>query len=446
MWTLLPKEYTSEYEQKHRLFEKYPEREYILYSNDTHHLLPRYFHINYPYDKLIIHIDKKFTPKDMVDVEFTQPLLDYQEPIVKTFIDKYNSQGYVNGLLNARPGSGKSAISIYLACQFKRKTLIVVDNQKLKEQFIETIVKFTNLTEDDIGFIQGSKFDTDKPITITMVQTLLSKLKRNLKDFYVKIRDCGFDFVIYDEVHKTSAGPKYAMSTLFIKSQNIIGLSATPYVRDVHALLLFNTIGDIIHTSKDYECIPKIIYATYDSHIDQRIKNRSHYMRDYIKLQSFYNSVIYDNIQYLGIIYKLVKKCVESGHTTIVLVSTVKQIESIIEHLAKRDITAEPLYSKKPDVDKVNSNILVGTFKFCSAGFDFKELSALILASPYKGKISLVQSIGRILRTSTGKKQPVVFDLMDKQFPSLFESNISGKNKIFSDEFKNCEIRNIIMD
>lgn len=446
MWTLLPKEYTSEYEQKYRLFEKYPEREYILYSNNTHHLLPRYFHINYPYDKLIIHIDKQFIAREIENVEFTSSLREHQIPIVDTFINKYIDQGYVNGLLNAYPSCGKTCISIYLACKFKRKTLIVVDNQKLKDQFIESIVKFTNLTIDDIGFIQGSKFDSDKPITITMVQTLLSKLKRNLKDFYIKIRDCGFDFVIYDEVHKTSAGPKYAMSTLFINSKNIIGLSATPYVRDVHALLLFNTIGDIIHTSKAYECTPNIVYVTYNSKIDQKIKNKSHYMRDYIRLQAFYNSVIYNNTQYLEVIYKLAKKCLDRGHVTIILVSTVKQIESIIEYLASRDISAEPLYSKKPDVDKVNSTILVGTFKFCSTGFDFKELSALILASPYKGKISLVQSIGRILRTSTGKKQPVVFDLMDTQFPSLFESNITGKNKIFSDEFKGCEIRNVNMD
>jgi superfamily II DNA or RNA helicase len=446
MWTLLPKDKLSQYEDKYKLFEKYPEQEYILYTNDTHFFFPRYFFKNFPDENLVQHIDREFKPQSIEYIEYTGELRDYQHPIVKPFIDLFNNTGSVNGLLNAYPGAGKTAMAIYLACIFKKKTLIVVDNEKLKEQFIESIVKFTNITEENIGTIQGSKFDTDKPIVITMVQTLLSKLKRNLKEFYIQVRDCGFDFVVYDEVHKTSSSSKYAMSTLFINSKNIIGLSATPYVREVHALLLFNTIGDIIHTTKDYEFIPKIFYVKYDSRLDQKTKYRAKFIKDYVRLQAFYNSIIFDNHNYLNVLYKLSKKCLESEHRVMILVSTVKQIETIIDFLSKLGIPAKALYSKQTEVDKENDFLLVGTFKYCSAGFDFKELSALILASPYKGKISLVQSIGRVLRLAPGKKSPVVFDLMDKQFPNLFESNIATKNKVFIDEFGDCEIHYVDAD
>lgn len=687
MWTLLPKDDLAEYESHYKLFEKYPEREYILHINDKHVFLPRYFYENYPFKKLIHHIDKAFNPQAVNDLHFTQSLRDYQIPIVKSFIDKYNENGYVNGLLNARPGAGKchgkgtkillyngniknvedievdellmgddstprrvlsttvgygrlyniiprhgepfvcnedhilslkdsdgnitnieiykfitlnnqseyklwrtavefeevdidipyssilntddsdlvhnyiinssrirflilasildeygilisntefhisintpnlqhiiflarslgfnvyeiyrnisisgniykipcikhnieevsnyntdltssftiefigygnyygfeldgnhlyllhdfivthnTALSIYLACELRKKTLIVVDNEKLKAQFIESIVNFTNLTEDDIGFIQGSKFDSDKKITITLVQTLLSKLKRNLKESYIKIRNCGFDLVIYDEVHKTSAGPKYAMSTLFLNTQNVIGLSATPYVRDAHALLLFNTIGNIVYTAKDYDFIPKIIYVNYNSNLDNKKKYRAVFLKDYIKLQSFYNSIIFDNIHYLNILLKIAQKCINTGHRIIILVSTIKQIDSIINHFSRFGVTAKAIYSKQPDIDKENDRLLVGTFKFCSHGFDYAELSALVLGSPYKGKVSLVQSIGRILRSSKDKKPPVVFDLVDSQFPSLFANAIKSKTAIFEDEFGHCDIQNV---
>jgi len=693
MWTLLPKDDLAEYESYYKLFEKYPEREYVLYTNDKYVFLPRYFYENFPFKKLIQHIDKAFGPQVVDDLYFIRDLRDYQIPIVETFINKYEENNCVNGLLNARPGAGKchgigtkillhngniknvediivgdllmgddstprkvlstsigygklykvipkygepfvcndehilslknsngnifnieickfinlnnqfeyklwrtavefdeidielsydigsyilnssspdlirsyiinsshkrflilasildqcgklisnmefhiplntpnlhniiflarslgfnvceidgnisisgsiykipcvkhniektsnyntdltcsftlefigygnyygfeldgnhlyllhdfivthnTAISIYLACKLRKKTLIVVDNEKLKDQFVESIINFTNLTEGDIGFIQGSKFDLDKKITITMVQTLLSKLKRNLKEFYIKIRDCGFDLVIYDEVHKTSAGPKYAMSTLFLNTQNIIGLSATPYVRDAHALLLFNTIGDIVYTAKDYDFTPKIIYVNYDSNLDSKKKYRAVFLKDYIKLQSFYNSIIFNNSHYLNVLLKIAQKCINTGHRTLILVSTIKQIDSIINHFSKFSITAKAIYSKQPNIDKGVDTLLIGTFKFCSHGFDYAELSALVLGSPYKGKVSLVQSIGRILRSSENKKIPVVFDLIDSQFPNLFSNVIKYKNAIFEDEFGKCDIRNIYIN
>jgi len=445
MWTVIEKNDLPEFEEYYHL-DKYPEKEYILYENAKHIFLPRKFIINYPYEKLKYLTDNKFLPQTIDNIEFIGTLRDHQQPIIDSFIELYKSKGQINGVLNAHPGAGKTLLSVYLACYLKKKTLIVVDNEKLKSQFIETIVKFTNLTENDIGFIQGSHFDSDKKITITLVQTLLSKLKKNLIEFYKKIRKCGFDFIIYDEVHKTSSSSKYAKSTLLINSPNIIGLSATPYVRDMHAILLFNTIGNIAVTSKNYELVPKVFFITYDSCLDNKKKYRASFMKDYIKLQAFYNSIIFDNPNYLNIVGKLANKCKEAKHTTIVLVSNIKQIEHILNHLTSMGIEAKAIYSKQKQIDKSVDKLLIGTFKFCSHGFDFPELSALILASPYKGKISLIQSIGRILRTASSKKQPVIFDLMDIQFPSLFSNNINNKMNIFKEEFGECEYKIISGD
>lgn len=446
MWTLIPKEFLTDYENQYKLREQFPEQEYILHTTSTHIMLPRHFNVTYPSSNLLVHHDSNFNSVELTNFNFLKPLRENQEPIVDSFISFYNTHGYVRGILNAYPGCGKTAMAIYLACTLKKKTLIIVDNEKLKEQFKDSIKNFTNLTDDDIGLIQGSIFDADKPIVITMVQSLLSKIKNSLDDFYVKMRDCGFDLVIYDEVHKTSSSSKYAMSSLLLNTKNVIGLSATPYVTGSHAMLLFNTMGPILHSTKEYEFKPKIYYVRYDSSLDSKVKNRSRFIKDYIRLQAFYNSIIFDNPKYLNTIQKLATKCVESNHKTMILVSTVKQIDSVIGYLSNFGLTAKALYSKSPHIDKEKDNLLVGTFKYCSAGFDFEELSALILASPYKGKISLVQSIGRILRSSKGKKDPVVFDLLDEQFPTLFENAVNTKNIVYKEEFGGCSISYVKVD
>lgn len=70
---------------------------------------------------------------------------------------------------------------------------------------------------------------------------------------------------------------------------------------------------------------------------------------------------------------------------------------------------------------------------------DYKELSCLILACPLAGKKSLIQVIGRILRSNIGKQKPVVIDLADMSVPAFTIPEIRMKKKIVSDEFS-CNI------
>lgn len=70
---------------------------------------------------------------------------------------------------------------------------------------------------------------------------------------------------------------------------------------------------------------------------------------------------------------------------------------------------------------------------------DYKELSCLILCTPLAGKKSLIQVVGRILRTNPGKLAPVVIDLADMSLPSFTIPEVRMKKKIIEEEFL-CEI------
>jgi len=71
---------------------------------------------------------------------------------------------------------------------------------------------------------------------------------------------------------------------------------------------------------------------------------------------------------------------------------------------------------------------------------DYKELSCLILCTPLAGKKSLIQVIGRILRTCTDKIKPVVIDFADMSIPSFTIPEVRMKKQIISNEFL-CDIK-----
>jgi superfamily II DNA or RNA helicase len=398
-----------------------------------YYILPRYVKVNYNKDYIISFNDKHFKTNN-IDIEFTVSLRDEQKSLI-TIIDKlYDKNGYVNGIIKAKPGFGKTVCAAYLTAHLKKKTLIVLDNSKLVDQWKEAYINFTSLTEDDIGFIIGKKFDP-KTVTITMVQTLVSKAKNDITDYYKKIRDEGFDIVFFDEMHKTTSTTKFGQASLFLNTPNIIGLTATPYGDEEHKFFMKNIIGDIIFEYSNYDEKPEIYFIKYKSGLKQ-YKQKMLYINDYIRRSGFYNKILSESTNYLKVIHKLAEKLEKTDRKTIIIVFTIDQMNAVVEYLRINGIKATELYSKKQSIDKINDKFIVATYKLASHGFDHAELSCLILATPLKGKTSLVQTIGRILRKKETKNKPIVFDLIDCEMGNIFLDTISHKKRVLSTEFK----------
>ena len=73
-------------------------------------------------------------------------------------------------------------------------------------------------------------------------------------------------------------------------------------------------------------------------------------------------------------------------------------------------------------------------------GFDFKELSSLIYAAPLSGRVSLIQTAGRILRECEGKQQPKIRCLVDLSFPAQSFPEYRRAQKIFKEEFQDVKL------
>lgn len=430
-----------------KIINRYPElvefgEEIFLEEDKTkeYYVLPRYFKTNYNESYVHEFNDKTFNPIG-IEVEFNSTLRPEQISLMEVINNIYSKKGYVNGIIKAKPGFGKTVCAAYITATYKKKTLIVLDNSKLVDQWVDAYLKFTTLTENDIGFIIGKKFDP-KPVTITMVQTLVSKSKTELSEYYTKIKKEGFDLIFFDEMHKTTSTTKFGKASLFLNSKNIIGLTATPYGDDQHKFFMKNIIGDIIFDYSNYDEKPEVYFVKYKSGL-KKYASKMIYIRDYIRRSGFYNKVLPESKTYFQVIYKLAEKLSKTNRKTIIIVFTVDQMKAIVSHLRENGIPAVELYSKQQKIDKINDKFIVATYKLASHGFDHAELSCLILATPLKGKTSLIQTIGRILRKKENVNKPLVFDLIDCEMGNIFVDTIQNKKNIISKEFNVTEFKEI---
>ncbi len=261
----------------------------------------------------------------------------------------------------------KTVLSVYLAAQFKIKTLIVVDNQNLMKQWIKAFLNFTNLTITDIGIIQKTAFGVDKPIIIAMAQTLLRKTKTNMKVNFKKLDKAGIGIVVYDEVHATSSAPVFSKVSLLFRTKNIIGLSATPFQTGLAEVLMKNTVGEIISNSKNYDTKPKYTLIHYKSNLDNKKQYVLNKMNDYLKKKSFYNKVIVESTEYQNLVVNQTIAMLKKGHRVMILCFTKAQVKKLSEQLDYRDIENTKFFGEQREIT-YTEKLLVATYAYAGKG------------------------------------------------------------------------------
>lgn len=135
------------------------------------------------------------------------------------------SGDYYDFLFRARTGWGKTIGSLIFAARRGVSTLVVVDQENLKTQWVDALKKHFGMTDANIGIIQGKTCKYEGcPVTIAMVQTLTSR----------KLPDAAyahFGLVLVDECHIIGA-PTFSSILMDFSATLRIGVSATPKRRD----------------------------------------------------------------------------------------------------------------------------------------------------------------------------------------------------------------------
>lgn len=392
-----------------------------------------------------------------VDIQFNWALRDYQEQPMEDLKDSYTIYPALSGILHARPGAGKTVMAAYISSFVKKKVLVVLDNSTLTPQWEEAFLQATNVKS--IGRIQGEKFDVDHDVVVAMVQTLMNRAQSRDAEFIDAFRKAGFGVVFFDECHKSACAEKYAKSTILMnRIHNLVGLTATPPIpNSTHELMLTHNIGPVISTMKGQEEKPTLAYIHYRSSLDKKQvrsvnglytgwtnRDGTQVKGDYVRAVAKYDSQIAGDPHYLNIIARASNHLISQGHRVIVIVKTIKQIDAVCASIKQNfpNLTPTPFHAKKPNIDRSKDNLIVATQKKASAGFDYKELSGLILATPMKGRTSLIQTGGRIMRSCAGKVQPIIYDLMDHTVKCMGPDMQAIKENVFMNEYGTLEVKN----
>lgn len=366
-------------------------------------------------------VDNKLNVLTPIDITFSGKLRDFQVPVVDKCIRKIKEDG--GGVLSVYCGYGKTCCALYILCVLKLKTLIIVHNSDLFEQWTERIQHF--IPGATIGHIQGDIADVyGKDIVIGMVQSI------SKKDYEADTFK-HFSFLIVDEVHLICTN-SFSKAFRKIGCPHALGLSATPYRKDKCEKIFEHYIGPIIHYEQrppNNDMIVKMIrYKLPIDFTDIRLANGDiSYVSTLVKIVNIDHRMEH--------IVSTVIELVKTKRKVLVLSEYVEHLKMMFEKLLNheyKDFTAG-LYlgemNKNQRKESQGCDIILGTYKLASVGMDIADLNTLIMASPRK---EIEQSVGRILRGEGGQIKPVVIDYVDNH-PTFY--NQSNARKIF---YKKC--------
>lgn len=319
--------------------------------------------------------------------EFKFPLRPSQQYIYDAVDD--------NCIINAKVGYGKTFTGLALASKLKQKTLVVVHTVALRNQWEKEIVKTLGIKP---GVIGSGKFNTDSPIVVANIQSLVKHIPRINREF---------GMVILDEMHHVSS-PTFSKVIDGMFSRYKIGLSGTIERKDQKHVVFKDYFGStIFKPDKENTMTPEV-----------HVINSGIAFSDYSGAAWAEKiNVLKDSQLYRDLVVALADKYSSEGHR-VVIVS--ERVEFLKECSKASKFPSELLIGAVKDDarDKIIQRVydgevdqLWGTQSLVSEGLSINPLSCLILATPLNNMPLLEQLIGRVIREHPGKPKPVIVDI-----------------------------------
>jgi len=308
------------------------------------------------------------------------------------------------GVLEAPAGAGKTIMAMALIARRRQPTLIIVHTKELANQAIARAVAVLGLDEAEIGLVGDGHCTVGERLTVALVQTLARGIPPALLDV---------GMVVLDEAHHAPAEQAAAVIGQF-PATYLLGLTATPFRRDRLDQVIFWHVGPIVARIAKEDLADRLITP--------RIVKRDTGIRIAGDCFSQMETMIVGDMDRNRMIVADVAAAVRSGRRALVLSSRVGHVEQIAAMLAAAGVAVSALHgqlSQRVRTDVVarlaagELQAVVATISLISEGFDEPGLDALFLVTPmsYGGRV--VQALGRVSRTSPGKRDALVVDYCD---------------------------------
>jgi len=340
-------------------------------------------------------------------------------PRAHQYLGLYHILNTKRAVLLSPTASGKS-LSIYMGLRYLqdvtgvKKTLIVVPTTSLTNQMKSDFADYSSKNGWDAEknchlVYAGQDKHTDKPITISTWQSIF----RMGKKFFEQ-----FDAVFVDEAHTVKAT---SLVSIMEKCQcdYKIGLTGTLDDAEAHTYVIEGLLGPakVMTTTRklinkgeiaklhinavmfEYADIHRKIKRNYQDEIKFLLNypNRNNALANLVGNCKGNSLMLFLKLDHGELLFKKVSKANPGRKVFLVNGGTAVKDREAIRVLMENETDA----------------IIIASYGVFSTGINIKNIHHVILASPTKSKIRVLQSIGRGLRLHHSKERLVVWDIAD---------------------------------
>jgi len=363
---------------------------------------------------------------------------DYQIEAVRLAISRNRA------LLVSPTASGKSLIIYALVRYYQmsgNRTLILVPTTSLVEQMYTDFEDYGWSSGTHCQKIyQGYTTKIEKDVVISTWQSIYKMPRKYFEQF-----GC----VIGDEAHMFKAKSLTGIMTKLHQCKYRFGLTGTLDGSQTHKLVLeglFGTVEKIVSTKEliDKNTLAKLkIKCIVLKH--PSIRERMDYAEEinYIVAKESRNNFILELCNNIGgntlCLYQLVEK-----HGKI-LYEGMKGSENV--YFVHGGTDTEQREKIRGLVEGHTNSTTIASYGTFSTGINIRNIHNIVLSSPSKSKIRVLQSIGRGLRTSSTKDSVLIFDIADdisyKERRNFTLNHFFERINIYNEEQFNYEISKV---
>jgi superfamily II DNA or RNA helicase len=371
----------------------------------------------------------------------TIKIRDYQVDAVFHAISTHRS------LLLAPTASGKSLVIYSLVRYYQmagHKTLILVPTTSLVEQMYSDF--------QDYGWSSGTYCQKiyqgyDRKVTKDVVISTWQSIYKMPRKYFEQ-----FGCVIGDEAHLFKAKSLTGIMTKLHQCKYRFGLTGTLDGTQTHRLVLEGLFGSVEKVTTTKELMDKKTLANLKikciilRHPNIREKMTYAEELDYITGNNERNNFIVNLLVHLR-------------GNTLCLFQLVEKHGKVLYNKVKEKKNDHPVFfvygatatKEREDireiVDGEKNSITIASYGTFSTGINIRNINNIVLSSPSKSKIRVLQSIGRGLRRSEVKDSILIFDIADdisyKERRNFTLTHFTERLNIYNEEQFDYEISKV---
>jgi len=369
----------------------------------------------------------------------------------------YQKDGFLRCVENERAvilsptASGKSLMIYMLMRWYNMKTLVVVPTIGLVQQMKGDF--------EDYGFRDGTLCITGKTdkklwtgtVDSSSVVTTWQSIAKQPSNWFDQ-----FGVIIGDEAHHFKSDSLQKIMSKTLSTAYKFAFTGTLDGSETHRLMIESLFGSVFELTTSRELMDDGFIAP----LDIKIILFKHKIIGLTSKSSYFDErdFIVDCDARNRNIIKLARKL--KGNT-IILYSLVDRHGKVLYDILNDSkyegrrffisggTDAEQREQVRVITEDETDAIIIASYGTFSTGTNIKNLSNIIFASPHKGKIRVLQSIGRVLRLHDAKSKARLFDLADdlrktkRSKPNFTLKHLYERVKIYNEQQFDYQIFNI---